>query len=151
MFSIKISVMADRFFSWQCLRIWRGCNWNSQKSVGFKSRILDSDLLTECMWQAVQNGAAAVVAVGGDGTLNEVIALWIWKYRPYIWILSSLLTLFDHIQTILNHFEGSYKNLKKSCILLCEAKVFEMLECTGMASSTAWLDSCMTWTFSSST
>jgi hypothetical protein len=30
-----------------------------------------------------------------------------------------------------------------------------MLECTGMASSTAWniqrLDSCMTWTFSSST
>jgi len=27
------------------------------------------------MWQAVQNGAAAVVAVGGDGTLNEVIAL----------------------------------------------------------------------------
>jgi len=43
--------------------------------VGFISRILDSDLLTQCMWQAVQNGAAAVVAVGGDGTLNEVIAL----------------------------------------------------------------------------
>jgi diacylglycerol kinase family enzyme len=35
----------------------------------------DSDLLTQCMWQAVQNGAAAVVAVGGDGTLNKVIAL----------------------------------------------------------------------------
>jgi hypothetical protein len=75
MFSIKISVMADRFFSWQCLWICPRCNWNSQKSVGFISRILDSDLLTQCMWQAVQNGAAAVVAVGGDGTLNEVIAL----------------------------------------------------------------------------
>ncbi len=52
-------------------------------------------------------------------------------------MLSSLLTLFNHIQTILSHFEGRYKNLKKSCVLLCEAKVFEMLECTGMTSSTA--------------
>jgi diacylglycerol kinase family enzyme len=30
-------------------------------------------LIADVQLQAVQNGAAAVVAVGGDGTLNEVL------------------------------------------------------------------------------